>query len=134
MPAVIKQIDVHGMDHDGRVAARTEAILLSKLAHPAILHHHESFEDLISKADGTPRRTLCIVTEFCERGDLATMLSDRNGVFFEESAILDMLAEICLALAYMHSRKVLHRDLKPQNIFVASDGTLRLGDFGIAKV
>lgn len=122
------------MDHEGRVAARAEAVLLSKLAHPSILHHHESFEDLVATDEGPARRTLCIVTEFCDRGDLTSQIQQRKGSHFPESEVLEILAQICLALSYIHSRKVLHRDLKPQNVFVSRDGSIRLGDFGIARV
>ena len=42
--------------------------------------------------------------------------------------------QICLALKYVHDRKILHRDLKTQNIFLTSKGEIKIGDFGIARV
>ena len=46
---------------------------------------------------------------------------------------LKFASRICEALDYMHKQKVVHRDLKPQNIMVCNDGTIRVMDFGIAK-
>lgn len=51
-----------------------------------------------------------------------------------EALILTWLVELASAVHYCHSRKVLHRDLKTANIFLSADSTLRLGDFGIARV
>ena len=42
--------------------------------------------------------------------------------------------QICLALKHIHDRKVLHRDLKSQNIFMTKNNIIKLGDFGIARV
>lgn len=50
-----------------------------------------------------------------------------------DSQVIKLGMDICNALAFCEKRNVLHRDIKPQNIFVSSDGTYKLGDFGIAK-
>lgn len=45
-----------------------------------------------------------------------------------------MFTQICLAIKHIHDRKILHRDLKSQNVFMTRSGIAKLGDFGIAKV
>lgn len=54
--------------------------------------------------------------------------------FFDENQILDWFTQICLAMKHVHDRKILHRDIKGQNIFITKNNTLKLGDFGIARV
>lgn len=58
----------------------------------------------------------------------------RKNQYFTESQILDWFTQICLAMKHVHDRKILHRDLKNQNIFITKDNTIKLGDFGIARV
>jgi len=50
-----------------------------------------------------------------------------------ESMVVNWLCQLCLALRYLHGKRVLHRDLKSQNIYLSSRGRIKLGDFGIAK-
>lgn len=57
-----------------------------------------------------------------------------KGERFSETEIFNWFVQICLALEYVHGRKVLHRDLKTQNIFLTGNNTVKLGDFGISKV
>src|SRR4051812_45282141 len=68
-----------------------EAEILSHLHHPAIITHIESFEE-----DGH----LCIVTDFCEKGDLATKMEERKGVWIAEETVLDLFVQAALALHY----------------------------------
>lgn len=77
---------------------------------------------------------LCIVMDFCEGGDLYNKIRSMRGVAINEDQILDWFVQITLALKHVHDRKILHRDLKSQNIFLTKDGTIKLGDFGVAKV
>lgn len=74
--------------------------------------------------------------EFCECGDLASAIKDRKKIegTFTEEEILNWFIQICIALEYIHGRKILHRDIKSQNIFLTSNGTVKLGDFGISKL
>ena len=67
-------------------------------------------------------------------GDLAKRVSEARLSPFNESQILDWFTQICLGLKHVHDRKILHRDLKCQNIFLTKKGIIKLGDFGIARV
>lgn len=54
--------------------------------------------------------------------------------YFTEDQVLNYFTQICLALKHCHDRKILHRDLKSQNIFLTKKNIVKLGDFGIARV
>lgn len=69
----------------------------------------------------------------CEGGEIYTKIKEAKSKHFSEDQVLDWFVQMCLALYYLHERKILHRDLKTQNIFL-KNGKIRLGDFGIAKV
>lgn len=69
-------------------------------------------------------------------GDLAYHVKKmrQKGEHFSEDLIMQWFVQLCLALEYIHKRKILHRDLKSQNIFLTKNNTIKLGDFGISKV
>ena len=48
--------------------------------------------------------------------------------------IFQWFVQICMALEYVHGRKVIHRDIKTQNVFLTGNKTIKVGDFGISKV
>lgn len=56
-----------------------------------------------------------------------------NNKHFEENQLVDWLSQICFALKYIHSENILHRNVKPSNIFLMKEGYAKLGDFGMAK-
>jgi len=72
--------------------------------------------------------------DYADGGDLQTKIKMQKGKqSFTESQILDWFTQICLAIKHIHDRKILHRDLKSQNVFITKNGLIKLGDFGIAK-
>ena len=71
--------------------------------------------------------------ELAAGGDLDIMIKARQKPF-EEQEILNFFCQILSAVEYLHMRNILHRDIKPQNVFVDGKGTtMKLGDLGIAK-
>ena len=80
---------------------------------------------------------LYLITEYCEGGDLRKVINYQRGRLenlFGTDIVLGWFTQLCLALQYIHKQKILHRDVTPSNIFLSSDGTIKLGDFGLAKV
>ncbi len=82
--------------------------LLSGLNHPNVLGYIDSFMH---------KNHLCIITELCERGDMYNNLKARKK-YLSEDEVVDWFIQICNALHYIHRHKVLHRDLKTQNVFL----------------
>src|SRR5215469_1844156 len=72
-----------------------------------------------------------IVTEYLEGKSLSNVLNEVRPLPISDA--VQIASYICGALAHMHEHKVVHRDLKPQNIMLCNDGSLRIIDFGIAK-
>lgn len=58
----------------------------------------------------------------------------QKGVIFQEETIIQLGIDICKALTICHKMNILHRDIKPDNIFISRSGTYMLGDFGISKM
>ncbi|XP_034738589.1 serine/threonine-protein kinase Nek1 isoform X3 [Etheostoma cragini] len=122
---VIKEIGISAMPSKERQESRKEVAVLANMSHPNIVQYKESFEE---------GGCLYIVMDYCEGGDLFKKINSQKGVLFPEEQILDWFVQICLALKHVHDRKILHRDIKSQNIFLTKAGTVQLGDFGIARV
>uniref|UniRef100_G1QV56 non-specific serine/threonine protein kinase n=1 Tax=Nomascus leucogenys TaxID=61853 RepID=G1QV56_NOMLE len=123
---VIKEINFEKMPIQEKEASKKEVILLEKMKHPNIVAFFNSFQE---------NGRLFIVMEYCDGGDLMKRINRQRGVLFSEDQILGWFVQISLGLKHIHDRKILHRDIKAQNIFLSKNGMVaKLGDFGIARV
>jgi NIMA (never in mitosis gene a)-related kinase len=68
-------------------------------------------------------------------GDLSLYIKNRQekSEYFDEPLIVNLFLQLVLGLQYLHQQKIVHRDIKPQNIFINEEGVLKLADFGISK-
>ncbi|XP_017776553.1 PREDICTED: serine/threonine-protein kinase greatwall [Nicrophorus vespilloides] len=73
-----------------------------------------------------------LVMEYMVGGDLKSLLSVYG--FFDEFMASFYVAEVCLALQYLHSHSIIHRDIKPDNMLLSRDGHVKLTDFGLSRV
>ncbi len=71
-----------------------------------------------------------MVNEYVEGQNLKEVLDVRGKFSFMEAC--DIMYQLCSAVMYAHNHGIIHRDIKPQNIFLTSEGIIKLGDFGIA--
>ncbi|KAJ6794556.1 serine/threonine-protein kinase D6PKL1-like [Iris pallida] len=103
--------------------AQTEREILQMLDHPFLptLYAHFITDNLS-----------CLVMEYCPGGDLHVLRQRQPGRSFSEPAARFYVAEILLALEYLHMLGVVYRDLKPENILVREDGHIMLSDFDLS--
>ncbi len=114
-------------DADFVARFKREALAAARLTHPAIVSIYDTGEQ--STGDGAVHHY--IVMEYCGGGTLADVLQ-REGVL-EPERVVAVGSAICEALAYAHRHGVIHRDVKPANVLIAGTGSIKVGDFGIAK-
>ncbi|MCQ2819034.1 MAG: serine/threonine-protein kinase Nek [archaeon] len=105
-----------------------EIKIFAKLQHKNLIQYKTSFQ--------YKRNKYCIVMEYADDGDLTNKIASykKAGKYIEENIIWNWFLQICCGLNYIHSLKIIHRDIKSQNIFMMKNGEVKLGDFGISKV
>ena len=101
---------------------RKEALSAASLSHPNIVGIYDV---------GSDHERHYIVMEYVEGQTLKQVIAEKGP--FDAKTVLELGIQMVSALKHAHSKKIIHRDIKPQNILMTNDGTLKVTDFGIAK-
>ena len=121
---VMKQIKIQDCNPGDLQSKLSECSLMKNLRHPYICRFKNCFQD---------QKMLCILFEYCDKGDLDIYIKNQHGMMISEAKIKKFILETTLAIDYLHSQGVIHRDLKPSNIFLkGKEYSVQVGDFGIA--
>jgi cyclin-dependent kinase len=118
----LKKIRLESEDEGIPSTAIREIALLKELQHPNVLRIHDVIHT---------HKKLILVFEFVDY-DLKKFLNNfEKGL--DPKIVKSLLYQLVRGVAHCHQQKVLHRDLKPQNVLVSAEGILKLGDFGLAR-
>ncbi|XVF46880.1 hypothetical protein PTKIN_Ptkin03bG0063600 [Pterospermum kingtungense] len=111
------------LSHKKMPRAQTEKEIMQMLDHPFLPTLYACF---------ATEKLSCLVMEYCPGGDLHVLRQKQPGKSFSEQAARFYVAEVLLALEYLHMLGVVYRDLKPENILVREDGHIMLTDFDLS--
>lgn len=117
----MKFIMKHGKSEKDIQNLRQEIEILRKLKHENIIEMLDSFES---------EQEFCVVTEFAQ-GELFEILEDDKCL--PEEQVQAIAKQLVRALHYLHSNRIIHRDMKPQNILIGAGSVVKLCDFGFAR-
>ena len=119
----LKKIRLEHEDEGIPSTAIREISLLKELKHPNIVRLH----DVIYT-----EKSLTLVFEYLDQ-DLKKLLDAYSGQGLDIATTKSYLFQLLTGVAHCHAHKVLHRDLKPQNLLINREGDLKLADFGLAR-
>ena len=104
-----------------------EINILSNLSHPNLIKCFFSFYN---------SENIYIIMDFCEFGDLFSLLQSvkKKKVFVNEDIIWNIAIQVLVGLNYLHSKKIIHRDIKLLNLFMTKDKKIKIGDMGMSII
>ncbi|KNC98646.1 CAMKK/CAMKK-META protein kinase [Spizellomyces punctatus DAOM BR117] len=106
---------------------RGEIAILKKLDHENVVRLYEVLDD-------PQQDSLYMVFELCSKGPIMDISLDKPTAPLPEDLARDYFRQMILGIEYLHEHDIAHRDIKPDNMLVAADGTLKIVDFGVSEI
>lgn len=125
----LKKVKILNLSAKERENALNEVRILASIRNPYIVSYKEAFID-------EDQQALCIVMEFADDGDVFQKIIEhqKKKTYFAEDFIWKVFINVVRALKSLHDLKIMHRDLKSANVFLAKKGIAKLGDMNVSKV
>jgi len=123
----LKETDLSSLSQQERMDAVQEIKLMATIQHPQIVGCHEAF---------LKGNKLCTVMELASSGDLKNCIRRQREdlrVPFPEEMVWNVTLQVARGLSALHAKNVIHRDVKPANIFLCDHKFIKIGDLGVAK-
>ena len=124
---VMKRMELNHLKEKQQRECYREVGILKKVNHPNIIKYYSSFLE---------KSNLYIIMEYAENGDLYSLIKHykNHNKHFEEINIWRIAYEILNGLHYLHSNKIIHRDIKCLNLFLTKDKHVKIGDLGVSTI
>ena len=121
---VLKQVDTSKMSYQEKKDAQKETVIHKTLSNPYIVRYMAHFME---------SKKINIILEYCDGGDLGKYLKLQMGKNLKEPKIWNFFIQAWIGMQYLHTRKILHRDIKTINLFMMKNESIKIGDLGVAK-
>ena len=129
---VLKEIPLNLSSAADKInSVQNEADILSSLDNKYVVKFFKSFKK---------NQNIYIIMEYCDNGDLCTFLNKikkqrkNENYFLETDFVWKLFIQMSIGLYYIHSKKIIHRDIKTLNIFLTKNLDAKIGDLGVAKI
>ena len=124
---VMKKMEINHLKYRQQQECYREVSILKKVSHKNIIKYYSSFLE---------QEILYIIMEYAELGDLYSLIKHykKHSKYFDEFDLWKISSEILSGLEYLHSHKIIHRDIKCLNLFITKDRHVKIGDLGVSTI
>ncbi|KHN95107.1 CMKK2 protein [Metarhizium album ARSEF 1941] len=116
-----------GEENDALFLIREEIAIMKKLNHPNLVQ-------LIEVLDDPEEDSLYMVMEMCKKGVIMKVGLDENVDPYDDESCRYWFRDLLLGIEYLHAQRVVHRDIKPDNLLLSEDEVLKIVDFGVSEM